>query len=196
MSAPAPTVAYSQAALPVLIEVANTVAPQVRTEFGRLRADQLNWKPGADKWSVGQCIDHLIVSNAEYFPIFDRVLQGTNTTKTIWESLPGLPRMWGQMLIKSVSPDGARKQKAPKIFTPTASAVDPGIITRFIDQQDRVVNYLNTITAVDAEKIIITSPVARVITYSLLDACRVIVAHEQRHILQARRVTQLPEFPK
>jgi hypothetical protein len=35
-----------------------------------------------------------------------------------------------------------------------------------------------------------------VITYSLLDACRVIVAHEQRHMLQARRVTQLPEFPK
>ena len=196
MSAAAPAVAFYQAPLPVLIEVANTVAPQVRTDFGRLRADQLNWKPGADKWSVGQCIDHLIVSNAEYFPIFDRVLQGKKTTNTVWESLPGLPRMWGQMLIKSVSPDGARKQKAPKILAPTSSAVDPGIIIRFIDQQDRVVNYLNTITAVDAGKIIITSPVARVITYSLLDACRVIVAHEQRHLLQARRVTQLPEFPK
>lgn len=196
MSAPALTFAYHQAALPALIEVANTVAPQVRAEFGRLRADQLNWKPNPDKWSVGQCFDHLIVSNAEYFPIFDRVLQAAKTTNTIWESLPVLPRMWGRMLIKSVSPDGARKQKAPKIFTPTTSAVDPGIVTRFIDQHDRVVNYLNTITAVDAEKIIISSPVARVITYSLLDACRVIVAHEQRHLLQARRVTQLPEFPK
>ena len=196
MSAAAPAVAYYRAPLPTLIEVANTVAPQVRADFGRLRTDQLNWKPGADKWSVGQCIDHLIVSNAEYFPIFDRVLQGQKTTKTIWESLPGLPRMWGQMLIKSVSPDGARKQKAPKILAPTTSAVDPGIITRFIDQQERVVSYLNTITAVDAEKIIVTSPVVRVITYSLLDACRVIVAHEQRHLLQARRVTELPEFPK
>ena len=196
MSAPTPTVAYYQAPLPVLIEVANTVAPQVKAEFGRLRTDQLNWKPSPDKWSVGQCIDHLIVSNGEYFPIFDRVLRSPKTTSTIWESLPGLPRLWGQMLIKSVSPDGIRKQKAPKIFTPTASAVDPGIITRFIDQQERVVNYLNTITAVDADKIIITSPVARVITYSLLDACRVIVAHEQRHLLQAKRVTQLPGFPK
>lgn len=188
--------AYYQAPLPVLIEVANTVAPQVRAEFGGLRTDQLNWKPGGDKWSVGQCFDHVIVSNAEYFPIFDRVLQGAKTTNTIWEGLPGLPRLWGRMLIKSVSPDGTRKQKAPKIFTPTASAIDPGIIPRFIDQQERVVNYLNTLTAVDAEKIIITSPVARVITYSLLDACRVIVAHEQRHILQARRVMQLPGFPK
>ena len=189
-------IAFYRESLPVLIDVASTVPAQVRAEFGALRADQLNWKPDLDKWSVGQCFDHLIVSNGEYFPIFDRVLQGQKTTNTIWESLPILPRLWGQMLIKSVSPDGARKQKAPKIFTPTTSAVDPGIITRFVDQQDRVVNYLNTITAVDADKIIITSPVARVITYSLLDACRVIVAHEQRHILQATRVTQLPGFPK
>ena len=190
------SVAYYRESLPVLIDVASKVPSQVRAEFGALRTDQLNWKPNPDKWSVGQCFDHLIVSNGEYFPIFDRVLQGKKTSNTIWESLPGLPRMWGQMLIKSVSPDATRKQKAPKILAPSTSAVDAGIIIRFLDQQLRVVDYLNTITAVDAEKIIITSPVARVITYSLLDACRVIVAHEQRHILQARRVAQLPEFPK
>jgi len=190
------SIAFYREALPLLIDVAKKVPAEVRAEFGALGADQLNWKPAADKWSVGQCFDHLITSNAEYFPIFDRVLQGQKTTNTIWESLPVLPRLWGQMLIKSVSPDATRKQKAPKIFAPTTSAVDAGIIRRFIEQQDRVVSYLNTITAVDADKIIITSPVARVITYSLLDACRVIVAHEQRHILQARRVTQLPQFPK
>jgi hypothetical protein len=190
------SIAYYRAPLPVLIEVASKVPSEVRAEFGRLVQDQLNWKPAADKWSVGQCFDHLITANGEYFPIFDRVLQGQKTTNTIWESLPGLPRIWGQMLIKSVSPDATRKQKAPKIFTPTASTVDAGIISRFIDQQERVVSYLNTMTAVDAGRIIITSPVARVITYSLLDACRVIVAHEQRHILQARRVTELPGFPK
>lgn len=190
------SIAFHRESLPVLIDVARKVPAEVRAEFGALRTDQLNWKPAADKWSVGQCFDHLLTSNGAYFPIFDRVLQGQKTSNTIWESLPGLPRFWGQMLIKSVSPDAARKQKAPKIFAPATSAVDAGIIPRFIDQQERVIGYLNTITAVDADRIIITSPVARVITYSLLDACRVIVAHEQRHILQARRVTQLPEFPK
>lgn len=189
------SIAYYRESLPVLIDVASKVPSQVRAEFGGLRHDQLNWKPSADKWSVGQCFDHLITSNGEYFPIFDSVLQRSRTTGTIWESLPLLPRFWGQMLIKSVSPDGARKLKAPKIFAPATSAIDAGVVNRFVDQQARILSYLNTITAVDAEKIIITSPVARVITYSLLDACRVIVAHEQRHILQARRVTELPGFP-
>ena len=190
------SIAFHRESLPVLIDVAKKVPAQVHAEFGALGTDQLNWKPAADKWSVGQCFDHLLTANSEYFPIFDRVLQGQKTTNTIWERLPGLPRFLGQMLIRSLSPDTARKQTAPKIFAPTTSAVDAGIIPRFIDQQERVIGYLNTITAVDADTIIITSPVARVITYSLLDACRVIVAHEQRHILQARRVTQLPEFPK
>lgn len=190
------SIAFHRASLPVLIGVAGKVPAHVRTAFGALRADQLNWKPNAGEWSVGQCFDHVIIANGEYFPIFDKVLQGQKTAATVWERLPLLPRLWGRMLIKSVSPDAARKQRAPKILVPTTSAVDAGIITRFVDQQERVVSYLNTMTAVDAEKIIITSPVVRVITYSLLDACRVIVAHEQRHILQAKRVTQLPAFPK
>jgi hypothetical protein len=39
------------------------------------------------------------------------------------------------------------------------------------------------------------SPFLRVITYSVLDALRLIAAHDRRHMEQARRVTQMPEFP-
>jgi hypothetical protein len=46
------------------------------------------------------------------------------------------------------------------------------------------------------KKIIITSPVASFVTYSLLDGYKIIVAHEQRHFAQAKRVMQLSEFPK
>jgi sulfite reductase beta subunit-like hemoprotein len=48
----------------------------------------------------------------------------------------------------------------------------------------------------DLEKIVITSPVAAAITYSLMDAYRLIVVHEQRHFQQARRVTEEPGFPR
>jgi hypothetical protein len=42
-------------------------------------------------------------------------------------------------------------------------------------------------------KITITSPVLPFITYSLMDACRIIVVHEQNHFVQATRdeVTRL-----
>jgi hypothetical protein len=44
-------------------------------------------------------------------------------------------------------------------------------------------------------RIIMVSPFVSFITYSVLDGCRLIVTHERRHLEQARRVTQAPEFP-
>jgi hypothetical protein len=47
----------------------------------------------------------------------------------------------------------------------------------------------------DVARIIMVSPFASFITYSVLDGCRLIVTHERRHFEQARRVTQAPGFP-
>jgi hypothetical protein len=41
----------------------------------------------------------------------------------------------------------------------------------------------------------VTSPVSPVATYSLLDAYRILVAHERKHFEQARRVMQTEGFP-
>jgi len=41
-----------------------------------------------------------------------------------------------------------------------------------------------------------SSPVSRIITYSLLDAYTIIVVHEKRHFLQARRVLDSSGFPR
>jgi hypothetical protein len=41
-----------------------------------------------------------------------------------------------------------------------------------------------------------TSPFIRIVTYSVLDGWRLMVSHDRRHLEQARRVTESPEFPK
>jgi hypothetical protein len=48
----------------------------------------------------------------------------------------------------------------------------------------------------DLEKIIVTSPAASFIAYSLMDAYRIIVVHEKRHLQQAKRVAEESGFPK
>jgi hypothetical protein len=47
----------------------------------------------------------------------------------------------------------------------------------------------------DLARIIMVSPFVGFITYSVFDGCRIIVAHERRHLEQARRVTREPGFP-
>jgi hypothetical protein len=56
-----------------LICGAKAITDETRARFGRLSAQQLNWKPGADQWSVAQCFDHLVVTSGAYFPILDKV---------------------------------------------------------------------------------------------------------------------------
>ena len=177
-----------------LISAASTIADETLAGFGGLSARQLNWKPSADQWSIAQCFDHLVTANASYFPIFDKVLSGEKKN-TFWESFPWLPGFWGKMLIKAISPESTRKLKAPKIFHPSSSSVDAAIVRQFVDQQSQVISYMKATEGLDVEKINISSPVTNFITYSLMDAYRIIITHERRHLLQARRVTAMDGFP-
>jgi hypothetical protein len=178
-----------------LVSAANAITDETLAGFGDLTAQQLNWKPSAHQWSVAQCFDHLVTANVAFFPSFEKLLSGEKK-KTFWESLPWLPAFWGKMLIKAVAPESPRKFKAPKIFEPSSSHVDAAIIRRFINQQDQVIKYMKATEHLDLEKLKITSPVTRFITYSLLDAYRIIVNHEKRHFLQAMRVSEMDGFPK
>jgi hypothetical protein len=185
---------YQREHLSGLIAGASVITNDVQRDFGSLSVRQLNWKPSPDQWSIAQCIDHLATANAAYFPIFEKVVNGEKKN-TFWESLPWIPAFWGKMLIQSVAPQAERKLKAPKIFQPELSNLDQAIIPRFINQQNQVIGYMKAAEGLNPEKIIISSPVSNVITYSLIDAYRIIVAHEKRHLLQAERVSKREGFP-
>lgn len=184
---------YQKAELPHLIDATNSIASETRNTFGDLTPAQLNWKPSAERWSVGQCFAHLLNSNKGYFPIIDRVLAGRKPT--FWQSVPVLPGMMGKLLIKSLDPASTRKLKAPKNFAPAQSDIPDSVIDDFVAQQARIAEKMKATEHLDLEKIIITSPALAVVTYSLLDAYRVIVVHERRHFHQAQRVTQESGFP-
>jgi len=180
--------------LSALVPIAIKISDQTLRHFGNLTSQQLNWKPDADQWSIAQCFDHLVTANADYFPIFDKLLSGEGKN-TAWEKLPLLPSFCGKLVLKAVSPETARKRKNPKIFNPSSSGVDENIILRFIDQQNDLVGYMKATEEFELEKIIISSPVSRLITYSLMDAYRIMVSHEERHLLQAVRVLEMDRFP-
>jgi len=177
-----------------LISAANEIADGTLARFPGLTAQQLNWKPSPDQWSIAQCFDHLLTANSSYFPIFEEILSGEKKN-TFWESLPWLPAIWGKMVIKAVDPKSTRKLKAPKVFCPSSSSIDRAVIHRFIDQQNQVIRYMKATEDLDLEKIKISSPVSNLITYSLMDAYRIIVTHEKRHFVQASRLAEMDGFP-
>ena len=177
-----------------LIGTLQDVSRTALQRFGPLSAPQLNWKPAPDRWSVAQCLDHLVTTNATYFPAFDAVVAGRHAP-TLWQRMPWLPGVFGRLVLKAVHPDSVKAYQAPKVFRPAESQVEAGVVTRFVDQQARLVDVLTRSAGLDLEAIVITSTVSPIVIYSLLDAYRIVVQHERRHLNQAIRVTGTPGFP-
>jgi hypothetical protein len=177
-----------------ILDEVEALAKDTEAIFGSLNAGQINWKPTADAWSIGQCFDHLVTANRGYFPQLDQIIKREKNT-TMWQRTPFLPGFFGKMVIGAVHPTSNKKRKAPKIFHPSSSEIDPLIIPDFIAHQHEVIGKMKATMGMNLEKIIIYSPVTKVVTYSLLDAYRIIAAHERRHFNQAQRLKEMPGFP-
>src|SRR5256885_6283070 len=171
------------------------ITDQAQFKFGSLTARQLNWKPSAETWSIGQCFDHLVAANRAYIPIFEQVIIGRKQT-TFWEKIPLLPKIFGKLLIKYLSPQSARKLNAPEVFKPSTSGVDEDIISRFIEQQKQMMMLMKRTEGFNLSRMRITSPAVRFITYSVMNAYEIIVVHEKRHFRQAERVLGAEGFPQ
>ena len=162
--------------------------------FGRLDAWQLNWRPDVQQWSVAQCFDHLLTANRLMFSAAEDALSGA-TPSTVWQRLPVLPRVFGRALVRSQAPGSTGKYKAPSKAQPSASDVGADVVARFEDQQREAARAVLGLDEVRAAHVVMTSPFVRVITYSVLDGWRLVVAHNHRHIQQATRVVQTRGFP-
>ena len=168
-------------------------ARQAQESFGRLTAAQLNWRPDAARWSVAQCLEHLVTANAQMQQAAQDALGGT-ARRNLWTSLPVWPALMGRMLIRSQAPETTRKFKAPSVAQPSSSDIPADIVQRFVDQHRAIVAWMRVLDQQRAMGVIMTSPFVRVVTYSVLDGCRLMVAHDHRHLHQASRVLQEPAF--
>jgi DinB superfamily len=180
--------------LPTVLAEASLIADETKRAFGRLSAEQVKWTPGKGEWSIGQCFDHLIISNRPYVWIFEEILAGRRRQR-LWERMPLLPSLFGTLLINTLRPDSGRRAKARPAFYPSSSHIAPAIIATFLEQQERLLRLMEASRELDLDGIVITSPVLRFVTYSLMDACRIIVVHEQNHFVQATRVMESQGFP-
>lgn len=182
--------------LPELVAEARAIAAEAEGSFGALRGEQLNWKPAADAWSVAQCFDHLIRINSAYFPQLHRIQTG-GYVPTWRDRVPFLGRLIAAMVLKAVQPQATRKFKATAAVMPASSALDADIIARFTAHQQEVVGHMErTALRGDLGAMMLTSAVAPAAFYSALDAFRILLAHERRHMAQAVRVTQAAGFPR
>lgn len=176
----------------VLNEI-DQVTADVQEAFGVLSAEQLNWRPAPESWSVAQSLDHLIRSNEEFFPEFDSLAAGTRKN-TFWQTISPLSGIAGVFLVKTLKSDGQKVKTNQKMTPP--SDVGGDIVKRFVRHQDELKQKVLSIAAADWNKVVLTSPFIKIMTYRLGTGLEALIEHEKRHLRQAKRVVETEGFPK
>lgn len=167
---------------------------RARERFGPLTPEQLGWAPAAKSWGVGECLEHLIITGEGYLPRFEEAI---GRARALGEPRSGFkPRWFPRFFHRFVDPDGTTKVKAPGAFQPKTTNYDTSIVDRFCAQQDELARVIESADGVDLNRVKFTSPVTRLIRFSLGEGLWIVSSHLERHLRQAIRVTEADGFPK
>lgn len=152
--------------------------------FKHLSAEQLNWKPCQNAWSIAQNIDHIIVVNTSYFSLFESIASGDYSPP--WGAkIYGLPGFIGKLILASVQPEERKKLKTFSLWEPNQSQFSLELFNRFETHQTNLIERVKAASAHIERNTIIASPAGKYIVYPLDVALEIILAHEQRHLVHA-----------
>ena len=158
--------------------------------FAGLSAEQLNWKPDAETWSIAQNIDHLITINKTYFPLIGQVKNGEYNTPW-WSKLAFVTRFFGNVIYNASDADRKKKMKTFSIWEPEASELPGDILNQFEVHQQQLAEQIQSAEDLLDRGVVISSPANHSIVYKLERAFDIIVIHEKRHFEQAKEVMDM-----
>lgn len=157
-----------------------------------LSPEQVNWKPGANEWSIGQCLEHLSLTNETYVgPISEELT--TTPTGAVAEITPGWFGGWFIRSYIEPSPQ-TRRARAPRKIVPS-SHVDPTILERFLESNEQVRQLARRAANYDVNRIRFRNPYLAIIRFTIGTGLLIMPAHERRHLLQAERIRASAAFP-
>ena len=160
---------------------------------GGLSVDQLNWRASQAEWSIGQCLEHLAVTNEVYAVTIAEGVIDCPAGKAD-EITPG---WFGRWFIRSFIDPATQKikAKAPAKIVPIAT-VDAGILRRFLETNQITRQLVQRASNVDVNRVRFKNPFIGVIRFTVGTGLEIITKHQRRHLLQGERVKQSPGFPK
>jgi hypothetical protein len=162
----------------------------VSEEAGRLSreftARELDQPPAPGAWSAADNFMHLAVSSQALVPRMTRTL-GKLTDAGKRTERRSRPDWLGRLYAWWLEPPVRLKVRAPRPFVPPVGMAAADALKVFLAEQERVLALVDQSAGLDLAARKVPSAVSRYIRYNVYSAFRIVVAHERRHLWQARR---------
>jgi len=147
---------------------------------------KLVYQLNKEKWSVVQALEHLNGYGRFYLPAIEKALAENTDTHSAWFS----SGYWGEKFTKSVTPTNVyeikQKTKTMQKFSFPNSLNVETVVNEFLAQQQTYLRLLEEAKKRDLNVNHVPVTFSKLVKLRLGDAFRFLVAHEQRHMIQAR----------
>jgi len=148
----------------------------------------MQFKPSADKWSVSQCLEHIVLTEKMLFSMTKDSLEKPANPERRNEV-----KMTDDQIVAGIL-DRSFQAKAPEGLQPTGKYADPSeAIKDFDTQRKDILDFLNKVDVDKLRDHVSDSPFGPINAYhSLL----FIAGHTGRHTLQISEIKAHPGFPE
>ena len=170
------------------------VTADARDLTAALSDAQFGWRPAPGQWSIAECLDHLTQTGRVSVGHIRETLADARR-RGLYSRGPFRYGLLGQMVVRSMGPRPRMKFKAPAAFRPLPERPRLEVERDFFALQDELLGLLRESNGINLRRAKVTSPVTKLLRLSLGQEFALLIAHEQRHLWQARQVRANPAFP-
>ncbi|MFN7921435.1 MAG: DinB family protein [Bryobacteraceae bacterium] len=156
--------------------------------------DRFNWSPGAGRWSMAQCFEHLNVTNRNMVASIEKAAREGRAAGKLSDG-PFVYGFLARWFINTLQPPVKRRFKAPANFQPGPRRSLADTRAEWDRIHDKVVELIHAVNGLDLARIKVPSPASSLLKYPLGAAFWVLTGHDKRHLWQARNVRNDKSFP-
>lgn len=164
-------------------QVEKHLAEAIRT-YQNWSPEDLLHRPGNGGWSAAECLWHLNSYGWHYLPHIEKGLVEAPASATYFRST------WlGAWFTNLMKPGpNMTKMRAFKNHLPPPALDAPAVVAEFIHQQEVLLGLLRRAHGVDLNKVNVAVSISPWFRMRLGDVFQFLVAHQDRHLVQAARV--------
>lgn len=170
------------------------VKSAARALVSSLSPEQFNWHPAPNRWSVAECLDHLNTIR-KVFPALDQTIASAER-RGLMSPGPFRYGWFSRWIVRSMEPPPKWRMRTAKMLLPASTPLERDQVLReFLVLRDQFAERLKRSDGLDLRRAIVVSPVNRLFRLPLGAYFAFLLAHDRRHVWQARQVRQAPGFP-
>lgn len=167
--------------------------------FSGLNEEQLFWRKDKEHWSVANCLIHLNLFANYYHPVIEKKIRLAEESGNLPD--PVYISGWlGDYFVRMMKPDlvdgVVNKYKTNPKFDPDQTELHEHCLFTFLENQSKLLELLDKAKQVDLSNIKVPIANSNIVSLKLGDTFRFLIAHNQRHIIQAQTIVSDADFPE